>query len=80
MSIITIVTAASYIVYHQVQSFLQVSEAVILTQEPSGPDSLSEKKKLLDRIENYAKHICLTLNEQQEIYVGELIGISSTMF
>jgi len=44
-----------------------------LNQE-DGPDGLNEKKKLLDSIENYAGHICLTLREQQEIYVGKLKG------
>lgn len=53
---------------------------MILNQERGGPDSLSEKKKLLDSVENYAKHVCLTLNEQQEMYVGKLIGISLTKF
>lgn len=53
--------------------FLQVSETVISNQE-DGPDGLDEKKKLLDSIENYAKHVCLTLEEQQEVYVGELKG------
>jgi len=52
-----------------VKSFLQVSEIVILNKD-DGPDGLNEKKKLLDSVENYAKHVCLTLNEEQEIYVG----------
>jgi len=43
---------------------------LILNQE-DGPDGLNEKKKLLDSIENYAGHVCLTLREQQEIYVGK---------
>lgn len=51
--------------------FLRVSETVISNQE-GGPDGLNEKKKLLDSIENYAKHVCFTLEEQQEVYVGEL--------
>lgn len=51
--------------------FLRVSETVISNQE-DGPDGLNEKKKLLDSVENYAKHICFTLEEQQEVYVGEL--------
>lgn len=50
--------------------FLQVSEIVILNQD-DGSDGLNEKKKLLESIENYAKHVCFTLNEQQEIYVGK---------
>lgn len=49
--------------------FLQVSEIVILNKD-DGPDGLNEKKKLINSVENYAKHICLTLNEEQEIYVG----------
>lgn len=53
--------------------FLQASETVISNQE-DGPDGLSEKKKLLDSVENYAKHVCFTLNEQQEVYVGEFHG------
>ncbi|XP_022176658.1 uncharacterized protein LOC111038034 isoform X2 [Myzus persicae] len=56
-----------------VKSFLQVSEIVILNKD-DGPDGLNEKKKLLDSVENYAKHVCLTLNEAQEIYVGSLVG------
>lgn len=51
------------------KSFLHVSEIVILNKE-DGPDGLNEKKKLLDSIENYAKRVCLTMNEEQEIYVG----------
>jgi len=60
---------SNYIVKFQVKAFLQVSETVILNQE--NPDSQNEKKKLLDSVENYAKHVCLTLNEQQEVFVGE---------
>lgn len=51
------------------KSFLQVSEIVILNKE-DGLGGLNEKKKLIDSVENYAKHVCLTLNEEQEIYVG----------
>ncbi|XP_029343154.1 uncharacterized protein LOC100569014 isoform X2 [Acyrthosiphon pisum] len=56
-----------------VKSFLQISEIVILNKD-DGPDGLNEKKKLIDSVENYAKHVCLTLNEEQEIYVGSLVG------
>ncbi|KAL4120652.1 hypothetical protein QTP88_013303 [Uroleucon formosanum] len=56
-----------------VKLFLQVSEIVILNKD-DGPDGLNEKKKLINSVENYAKHICLTLNEEQEIYVGSLVG------
>ncbi|KAL5243643.1 hypothetical protein ACI65C_011053 [Semiaphis heraclei] len=60
-------------IFKNVKSFLQVSEIVILNKE-DGPDGLNEKKKLLESVENYAKHVCLTLNEEQEIYVGSLVG------
>jgi len=52
-----------------VESFLHVSEIVILNKD-DGSDGLNEKKKLLDSVENYAKHVCLTMNEEQEVYVG----------
>lgn len=51
------------------ESFLHVSEIVILNKD-DGSDGLNEKKKLLDSVENYAKHVCLTMNEEQEVYVG----------
>jgi hypothetical protein len=53
-----------------VKLFLQISEIVILNQADES-DGLNEKKKLIDNVENYAKHVCLTLSEQQEIYVGK---------
>ncbi|XP_060835068.1 uncharacterized protein LOC132918035 [Rhopalosiphum padi] len=56
-----------------VESFLHVSEIVILNKD-DGSDGLNEKKKLLDSVENYAKHVCLTMNEEQEVYVGSLVG------
>lgn len=49
--------------------FLQVSEIIILNRENES-SVLNEKKEILGNIENYAKHMCLTLNEHQEIYVG----------
>lgn len=45
---------------------------MILYQGDGRDDGSNEKKKLLDNIENYAGHVCLTLREQQEIYVGKL--------
>ncbi|VVC24570.1 PKD/REJ-like domain [Cinara cedri] len=56
-----------------VKSFLEVSEILILNQE-DGPYGLNEKKKLLNSIENYAKHICFTLSENEELYIGSLVG------
>lgn len=47
---------------------------MILNQD-NGPGGLNEKKILLDNIENYAGHVCLTLHEQQEIYVGKLTEV-----
>lgn len=58
------------------KSFLQISEFVILNQADES-NGLNEKKKLIDNIENYAKHVCLTLSEQQEIYVGKSTGKSN---
>lgn len=55
------------------KSFLQVSEIGILNQADES-NGLNEKKKLLNSIENYAKHVCLTLSEQQEVYVGKSKG------
>lgn len=43
----------------------------MISNQDVGPDGLNEKKKLLDSIENYAKHVCFILEEQQEVYVGE---------
>lgn len=52
------------------KSFLEISEIVILNQDYE-PHGINGKKKLLNNIENYAKYICFTLSENEELYVGK---------
>lgn len=52
------------------KSFLEISEILILNQVDENY-GMNEKKKLLNNIENYAMRICLTLNENEELYVGK---------
>lgn len=52
------------------KSFLEISEILILNQVDENY-GINEKKKLLNNIENYAMRICLTLAENEELYVGK---------
>ncbi|XP_050543471.1 uncharacterized protein LOC126906741 [Daktulosphaira vitifoliae] len=53
--------------------FLRVSEIVILNS-PKDTIEIVEKKNLVVNIFNYAKQICMVMNEREEKYVGSLVG------